>query len=178
MIDITNYTVHDLYQAMNESADWTKDANVTAALYDLVESSVQDDIRESHRRLARLYQHLIKYCSQQTLQSGSWFGSIFEQRQRLKDLTSNTNVRISFTDDVLDSCYNQALIYAVAESGPIKRKEFYKRPLKWTLDFLLDDDNIKNLLIAYVYTEEAQKVIDDIYWNIPHKKGKKKKKKK
>ena len=57
-----------------------------SGIADEFEEIMGDKLQEIENRLVVLYQHLLKYEVQPDRRSGSWTGSIVEQRQRLRRL--------------------------------------------------------------------------------------------
>ncbi len=73
--------------------------------------------RELRHRLELLLMHLLKYRYQPQRISGSWRGTIREQRSRLQDLLDDAPSLASQIDLVLGKCYAVARARAADETG-------------------------------------------------------------
>src|SRR5262245_13283727 len=74
------------------------------------------DRREVESRLTTLLTHALKWTHQPDRRSGSWRGTIIEQRQELEGLVSRGVLR-NHAETVLADAYRKAVERAVAETG-------------------------------------------------------------
>jgi hypothetical protein len=74
------------------------------------------DRREVESRLTVLIAHALKWAHQPEHRSGSWRGTIIEQRQELEGLVSRGVLR-NHAEAVLEDVYRKAVERAVAETG-------------------------------------------------------------
>jgi hypothetical protein len=77
----------------------------------------RSDRRAIESRLTVLLMHLLKWQFQPTLRSGSWQGTIVEQRTRIRKLLQESPSLRSFFESVVDECYGDAIVQAAAETG-------------------------------------------------------------
>jgi Domain of unknown function DUF29 len=61
--------------------------------------------------------HLLKWQYQSEMQSGSWRGSIREHRRRLNDDLQDSPSLVSYLQEVLTVCYDNARAQAADETG-------------------------------------------------------------
>lgn len=73
--------------------------------------------RELHRRLELLLMHLLKYRYQPERISGSWRGTIREQRRRVQLLLKDAPSLAAVLDQILAESYNVARNKAADETG-------------------------------------------------------------
>lgn len=153
----------ELFDAMNESSDWTKDLKILNSLYSNLEEAVADEVSKGESFLTLLYHHMLKYQYQSYRQTRSWVNTILtSSRQLLKLISRNTNVykRVSKT---VDSAYSDAVNDASIETG-IKKTDFPKvRPSEWSIDNVTNERFIKNFLYDFVGTPEVKNVLDARY---------------
>jgi hypothetical protein len=92
-----------------------------ANLQEYLRDMARRDRREVRSRLIVLLAHLLKWVAQPDRRSGSWLGSIIEQRQELAGLASQGVLR-NYAEEVLGEAYVEALERASAETGlPLER---------------------------------------------------------
>jgi hypothetical protein len=82
-----------------------------------IESLGRSDRRRIESRLTVLLMHLLKWQVQPEMRSGSWRGTIVEQRTRIRKLLQESPSLRSFFESVVDECYGDAVVQAVAETG-------------------------------------------------------------
>jgi hypothetical protein len=82
-----------------------------------IESLGRNDRRAIESRLTVLLMHLLKWQVQPEMRSGSWRGTIVEQRTRIRKLLQESPSLRSFFASAIDECYGDALVQAVAETG-------------------------------------------------------------
>jgi hypothetical protein len=110
----------------------------TEILIDELESMAKRDRRELTSRLMILIAHLLKWLFQPDKRSGSWRGSIREQRiQILEQLEESPSLRNNLAESVVKS-YPKALTLAIDETGlPIKT---FPQNCPYAIEQLLDED--------------------------------------
>ncbi len=86
-------------------------------LLDEVESLGRSDRHALESRLTVLLMHLLKWQFQSGMQSGSWRGTLVEQRTRIRKLLKASPSLRSFLDESVDECYQDARLQAEAETG-------------------------------------------------------------
>jgi hypothetical protein len=74
------------------------------------------DRREVESRLTQLIAHILKWNHQPERRTGSWKGTIIEQRQELERLISRGVLR-NHAEAVLSEAYRNAVERAAAETG-------------------------------------------------------------
>jgi hypothetical protein len=82
-----------------------------------VESLGRRDRRELQSRLVVLLHHLLKWQFQPSMQSGSWRGTLAEQRLRIRRLLKDSPSLRSVLDGSIDECYADAKVQASEETG-------------------------------------------------------------
>jgi Domain of unknown function DUF29 len=92
------------------------------------------DRREVESRLTTLITHVLKWMHQPDCRSGSWKGTIIEQRQELEGLVSRGVLR-NHAEAVLEGVYRKAVERAVAETG--LGTETFPAACSYTVDQLL-----------------------------------------
>src|SRR5260370_28752957 len=92
------------------------------------------DRREVESRLTVLIAHVLKWAHQPDRRSGSWRGTIVEQRQELEGLVSRGVLR-NHADAMLTDVYHRAVERAAAEMG--LPAETFPAACPYTLDPLL-----------------------------------------
>ena len=95
------------------------------------------DRREVESRLTVLIAHALKWAQQPDSRSGSWRGTIIEQRQELEGLVSRGVLR-NHAEAVLPDVYRKAVERAAAETG--LPAEAFAVTCPHTLDQLLSAD--------------------------------------
>jgi hypothetical protein len=95
------------------------------------------DRREVESRLTVLTTHALKWVHQPDHRSGSWRGTIIEQRQELEGLVSRGVLR-NHAEAVLAEAYRKAVERAAAETG--LPAETFPAACPYTLDQLLSAD--------------------------------------
>jgi Domain of unknown function DUF29 len=86
-------------------------------LLDEVENLGRSDRRALESRLTVLLMHLLKWQFQPEMRSGSWRGTLIEQRTRIGKLLKESPSLRSFLCDSVDECYQDARLQAEAETG-------------------------------------------------------------
>jgi hypothetical protein len=107
-------------------------------LVEELESMGRRDRRELVSRLKMLLGHLLKWQYQPTHRSGSWLGSILEQRLRIRDLLQDSPSLQAFLAEAAVAAYGDGAKLASKETG-LPRQGFPDH-LPYSLDFLLNDD--------------------------------------
>ena len=82
-----------------------------------VESLGRSDRRELQSRLTVLLMHLLKWQFQPDMRSGSWRGTLAEQRIRILKLLKESPSLRSFFEASVDECYDDAKVKAFEETG-------------------------------------------------------------
>lgn len=161
---IDDYNACDVFDAMNECVDWTKDQFITGVVYDLVEGSVSDDVRAAESQLVRLYSHMLKFKYQPNKQTTSWLYTIDDASEELRNcIGSRKNVQNRITGDEIDKCYSRAVKLAVKETGIFERKFPDNIPDEWSIDNVKDKKFIEKFIRDNKYTKEANKWYDRFY---------------
>ena len=86
-------------------------------LADEVESLGRSDRRELQSRLIVLLMHLLKWQFQTEMRSGSWKGTLREQRRRIQGVLNDSPSLRSFLTDSIEDCYDDARAQAADETG-------------------------------------------------------------
>lgn len=84
-----------------------------------VDSLGRSDRRELQSRLTVLLMHLLKWQFQSDMRSGSWRGTLAEQRIRIVKLLQESPSLRSFFEASMDECYDDAKVKASEETGLI-----------------------------------------------------------
>lgn len=82
-----------------------------------VESLGRSDRRELQSRLTVLLMHLLKWQFQPEMRSGSWKGTLREQRRRIRAVLKDSPSLRSFLVDSVDDAYENAREQAADETG-------------------------------------------------------------
>ena len=82
-----------------------------------VDSLGRSDRRELQSRLTVLLMHLLKWQFQPDMRSGSWRGTLAEQRIRILKLLKESPSLRSFFEASIDECYDDAKVKASEETG-------------------------------------------------------------
>ena len=77
-------------------------------LLDEVESLGRSDRRELKNRLVILLHHLLKWQFQAEMRSGSWKGTLSEQRRRIRNVLDDSPSLQSFLAASVEECYQDA----------------------------------------------------------------------
>jgi hypothetical protein len=94
------------------------------------------DFREVYSRLVVLWTHILKWDRQPRKRSGSWRGTIMEQRRELNLLLESETLR-NYAESILAEVFLHARQQAAAETG-LARADFPEADPR-TLDDLLTD---------------------------------------
>ncbi len=86
-------------------------------LLDEVESLGRSDRHALESRLTVLLMHLFKWQFQPGMRSGSWRGTLVEQRTRIRKLLQASPSLRSSLEESMDECYQDARLQAEAETG-------------------------------------------------------------
>src|SRR5216684_5566686 len=108
-------------------------ANLSEYLADMAKR----DRREVSSRLVTLLTHLLKWEHQPDRRSGSWQGTILEQRRELRKLLDSGTLH-NYAVSVLTEAYADARRQAAAETG-LSRTTF-PTECRWDLQNLLAND--------------------------------------
>ena len=84
-----------------------------------VESLGRSDRRELQSRLTVLLMHLLKWQFQPDMRSGSWRGTLAEQRIHILKLLKESPSLRSFFEESVNECYDDAKVKASEETGLI-----------------------------------------------------------
>jgi hypothetical protein len=106
-------------------------------LAEYLQDMARRDRREVESRLTTLMAHALKWVHQPDRRSGSWKGTIVEQRQELQGLVSCGVLR-NHAEAVLAEAYSKAVERAAAETG--LPTETFAGLCPYTLDQLLSAD--------------------------------------
>jgi Domain of unknown function DUF29 len=101
-----------------------------------LEGLARSDRREIRNRLTVLLVHLWKYMGQPRRRSGSWLGTIAEQRNRIATVMDDSPSLRSFPASILDQCYAAARSQSALETG-LPESEFPER-CPFELEVVLD----------------------------------------
>jgi hypothetical protein len=108
-------------------------------LIDELESMAKRDKRELTSRLMILIAHLLKWQFQPAMRSGSWRGSIREQRiQILEQLEESPSLRNNLAESVVKS-YPKAVALAADETGLPKKT--FPQNCPYAIEQLLNEDS-------------------------------------
>ena len=86
-------------------------------LIEEIESLGKSDKRQIKSRLEVLLHHLLKWQYQPAQRTGSWQGTIAEQRRRIRDLLADSPSLKSYVETVANTCYADAREQASLETG-------------------------------------------------------------
>jgi Domain of unknown function DUF29 len=86
-------------------------------LIEEIESLGKSDKRQIKSRLEVLLHHLLKWQYQPTQRTGSWKGTIAEQRRHIRDLLFDSPSLKSYVETVFNACYADAREQASLETG-------------------------------------------------------------
>lgn len=109
-------------------------ANLSEYLADMA----RRDRREVASRLTTLLIHLLKWEHQPKRRSGSWQGTIMEQRRELRDILESGTLH-NHALAILAEAYARARKQAAAESG--LPRETFPDDCAWDLEGLLADED-------------------------------------
>ena len=96
----------------------------------------RNDRREIESRLRTTLGHLLEWKYQPSSRSGSWAGTLVEQREQIRKLIQESPSLKDYPAQVVDEQYKVAIIKAAAESG-IGESSFPDR-CPFTIDQILD----------------------------------------
>ena len=82
-----------------------------------MDSLGRSDRRELQSRLTVLLMHLLKWQFQPDMRSGSWRGTLAEQRIRILKLLKESPSLRSFFESSINECYDDAKVRASEETG-------------------------------------------------------------
>lgn len=136
----------DFYSWIHRNIDLLKQGKLADIdidiLIDELESMAKRDKRELTSRLMILIAHLLKWQFQPENQSGSWRGSIREQRiQLIEQLEESPSLRNSLDESVVKA-YPKALALAIDETGLTSKK--FPAECPYALKQLLDENFYPN----------------------------------
>ena len=97
------------------------------------------DRREVSSRLTVLMTHLLKWEHQSNLRSGSWKGTIREQRRELRQLLDSGTLR-NYAQAILEDTYAEARKQAADETT--LAEDQFPLALSWSLDDLLTEESL------------------------------------
>jgi hypothetical protein len=86
-------------------------------LIEEIESLGKSDKRQLKSRLEVLLHHLLKWQYQAAQRTGSWQGTIAEQRRRIRDLLLDSPSLKSYVEGLSKDCYADARYQASLETG-------------------------------------------------------------
>ncbi len=136
---MSNYDT-DLYEWTKEQADALRRRAANALDWDNlaeeIESLGKSDRRQIQSRLEVLLIHLLKWRYQPEWRCGSWRGSIFEARLRLRKLLAESPSLRSYPAEYLPEAYAYARRKALEETGLLSLPD----ACPWTIDEVMADD--------------------------------------
>ncbi|QTA88855.1 DUF29 domain-containing protein [Desulfonema magnum] len=94
--------------------------------------------RELLSRLRVLFAHLLKWQFQPDHRSGSWKGTILEQRYQIEQLLEMSPSLKHKMEQKISKAYNKAVGYAAAETGI--SKSVFPKTCPYVLEEALDED--------------------------------------
>ncbi|WP_026097473.1 DUF29 domain-containing protein [Baaleninema simplex] len=103
-------TIAQLRRREIENLDWEN-------LCEELEGMARRERRSLKSNLVVLLLHLLKWQHQPQQRSGSWKGSIVEHRRRIRDALQDSPSLKGYLVQVLDTCYEDAIEQACAETG-------------------------------------------------------------
>ncbi|MEA3642206.1 MAG: DUF29 domain-containing protein [Lamprobacter sp.] len=107
-------------------------------LIEELEAMARRDRQELVSRLKILLAHLLKWAYQPAHRSGSWRGSILEQRLRIRDLLNDCPSLRPFLSEAVERAYPDGVTLAAKETSlPVAR---FPKQIPYALDVLLEDD--------------------------------------
>jgi Domain of unknown function DUF29 len=111
----------DFVRWAEEMGQLMRDRNYSQVDWDNVieeiESLGKSDRRELKSRLEVLLMHMLKWQYQPSMRTGSWTGTINEQRDRIEDLLEESPSLKSLVLEYLPDSYRRARRNAIAETG-------------------------------------------------------------
>ncbi len=130
----------DLYEWTKEQADALRRRAANALDWDNlaeeIESLGKSDRRQIQSRLEVLLMHLLKWRYQPEWRCGSWRGSIFEARLRLRKLLAESPSLRPYPAEYLPEAYGDARRRALEETGLLGLPE----ACPWTIDEVMAED--------------------------------------
>ncbi|MBV9286567.1 MAG: DUF29 domain-containing protein [Hyphomicrobiales bacterium] len=128
----------DLYEWTKAQADALRRRATNEVDWDNVaeeiESLGRSDRREIGSRLENLLLHLLKWKYQPEWQCGSWRGSLYEARRRIKRLLDESPSLRSLPGEYLPEGYAEARARTLQETGLLRLPE----RCPWTIEQILD----------------------------------------
>jgi Domain of unknown function DUF29 len=119
--DDRNLYEEDFYQWTQRMVEALRSRNFEQLdvenLLDEVESLGVSQRHALESRLTVLLIHLLKWQFQPGMRSGSWRGTLVEQRTRIRKLLKASPSLRSFLEASIDECYQDARLQAEAETG-------------------------------------------------------------
>jgi Domain of unknown function DUF29 len=122
-MNVTTKTLYDtdFSRWIEEQAQLLRDRQLNHLdienLIEEIESLGKSDKRQLKSRLEVLFHHLLKWQYQPTQRTGSWQGTILEQRRRIRDVLLDSPSLKSYIETVLNTCYADARYQASLETG-------------------------------------------------------------
>jgi hypothetical protein len=103
-----------------------------------IESLGKSDQRELKSRLEVLLMHILKWQYQPSMRTGSWTGTINEQRDRIEDLLIESPSLKSLVLEYLPDSYRRARRNAISETG--LQASSFPVECPYTISQILDTD--------------------------------------
>ncbi|NEP17372.1 MAG: DUF29 domain-containing protein [Leptolyngbya sp. SIO4C1] len=129
-------TLAKLRQQKYAQVDW-------ANLIEEIEDMGKRERRSLESNLVILLLHLLKWQYQPTLRSGSWAGSIFEHRRRIRKALQTSPSLEFYLNEVFTEAYGDALKQAAAETG--LSRERFPSDCPYQLTQVMDEDFLPEL---------------------------------
>jgi Domain of unknown function DUF29 len=111
----------DFYEWTQQMAAAVRDGNWSALdvenLVEEIENLGKRDRRALKSRLEVLLMHLLKWQFQPDQRTGSWRGTLLEQRLRIQDLLADSPSLRHYLIELLEECHGNAVLLAAAETG-------------------------------------------------------------
>ncbi len=118
---INNLYETDFLVWINTQADLLRakhfDQLDVANLVDELEGMARKEKRELKHRMVQLIMHLLKCKLQPGRVSGSWLGTIREQRLQIRDLLEEMPSLTGLLDEYMERSYSQAAALAADDAG-------------------------------------------------------------
>ncbi len=111
-----------------------------ANLAEEIESVGRSERRQVRSRMARLFQHLLKWHYQPDHRSRSWRTTIATQRREIEAVLADSPSLRSSLPDILTDAYRAARAEALAGTGLLKLPEISPFTVEQALDGALPDD--------------------------------------
>lgn len=133
---------HDIYAWTQQTAELLRQRRFQELdiehLVEELETMGRRDRQELVSRLKILLAHLLKWQYQPAHRSGSWRGSILEQRLRIRDLLQDSPSLKPFLAEAAAMAYDEGARLASKETG--LPQGHFPEGLPYPLERLLDDD--------------------------------------